>query len=69
MVPAFLAKTDDGRYGADAKHQMWKIHPANSKVGYVVGNIMDLENIESAADAADEEARVLMAQAREEFGL
>ncbi len=67
-LPAFSAKTQDGRYGADEKHQMWKIHPTYSGLGYVVGNIMDFENIESAADAADEESRVLMAQAREEFG-
>ncbi len=67
-IPAFSAATQDGRYGADAQHQMWKIHPNYSGLGYVVGNIMDFENIESAADAADEESRVLMAQAREEFG-
>ncbi len=68
-LPKFSAKSSDGGYGADAKHQLWKI--AGKKypgLGYVVGNIMDFENIDLAADAADEEARVLMHQAREEFG-
>jgi hypothetical protein len=68
-LPKFSAKSSDGGYGADAKHQLWRI--AGKKypgLGYVVGNIMDFENIDLAADAADEEARVLMHQAREEFG-
>ena len=67
-LPEFSAKTEDGRYGADADHQMWKIHPNYFGLGYVVGSIHDLRNIEVAADAADDEARILMAQAKKEFG-
>lgn len=33
-----------------------------------VGQVMDRENFETAVDVADEETRVLMAEAREEFG-
>jgi len=35
---------------------------------YPVGSVMDAANIESAADAADEEMACLLADARAEFG-
>ena len=66
-LPSFTATTEDGRYGLDAKNQLWRIvHPT---LGYMVGNVMDAENLEYAAEMADEEMRVLVAEAREEFGL
>jgi len=35
---------------------------------YRAGYVMDPANFDAAVDAAEEEARVLLAQAREEFG-
>lgn len=35
---------------------------------FEAGSVWDAENFETACDAADEESRVLMAQARAEFG-
>lgn len=69
VLPSFTAMTKDGRYGLDAKNQLWKIYSENPALGYMVGNVMDAENIEYAAEMADEEMRVLVAEAREEFGL
>lgn len=68
VTPEFSAVSEDGRYGADEKHQMWKILKDHPQLGYVVGAIHDFDNIEYAAEMADEESRVLAAQAREEFG-
>lgn len=61
----YTHKTDDGRYGLTAKGELWKIAGQHS---YVAGYVMDAENIEYAADQADEESRILFAQAAEEFG-
>lgn len=36
---------------------------------FSVGQIMDEENFETACDNAEEESRILMEQARQEFGL
>ena len=62
----YTAKTEDGRYGLTAKGELWKLAGKHS---YEVGHVSDPANIETAADAADEESRVLMAQMRREFGL
>lgn len=35
---------------------------------YPVGHVMDADNFETACDAADEELRIMLAQARDEFG-
>lgn len=63
----FDSLTEDGRYGLKANGELWRItkDPANT---YMAGYVMNPANIEYAAEVADEEARVLMAQARAEFG-
>ena len=68
VLPPFTATTEDGRYGLDAKNQLWKIYSENTALGYTVGNVMDAKNLEYAAEMADEEMRILVAEAREEFG-
>tara|TARA_R100000963_G_C4555942_1_gene46832 strand:+ start:146 stop:370 length:225 start_codon:yes stop_codon:yes gene_type:complete len=60
----YIAKTDDGRYGLTPAGELWKIAGRNS---YMAGYVGDPGNIEYAADEADEEMRVLTAQALAEF--
>jgi hypothetical protein len=61
----YIKKTQDGRYGLKANGELIRLAGRDS---FTAGFVMYPANIEIAADAADEEARVLMAQAREEFG-
>ncbi len=63
---AYTRTTDDGRYGLKANGELWKItkDPADA---YMAGYVSTPENIEEAAENADEEMRVLMAEARAEF--
>lgn len=74
------ARRRDGKYALrrhpDDGHVLW-VDVADTKANrefgvagtsYVVGHVMDPENFEYAVDEAEEESRVLMAQAREEFG-
>ena len=56
--------TEDGRYGLTPAGELWKIAGRNS---YMAGYVGDPDNIEYAADEADEEMRVLFAQAMAEF--
>ena len=60
----YVAKTDDGRYGVTSEGELWKIA---GRYSYMAGYIGDPDNIEYAADEADEEMRVLTAQALAEF--
>jgi hypothetical protein len=61
----YIAKTSDGRYGLTSEGELWRLAGRNS---YMAGCVMDRENIEEAADVADEEARVLTEECRAEFG-
>lgn len=45
-------------------HELWKL----GKHGYMAGLVVDDENLEMAIEAAKEEARVLMTEAKAEFG-
>jgi hypothetical protein len=55
--------SDCGKYGVH-NGRLYRL----GKHGYEAGHIMDPENIECAVDAAEEEMRVMMAEARAEFG-
>jgi hypothetical protein len=63
--------TEDGRYGlfkTDKSHsggELWRIAGTDS---WMVGHVMDEENIEYAAYMADEEIRAETAAMHEEFG-
>jgi len=59
----------DGRHGLKG-HTVFRIvnSGAGDLVDFEVGQVMDVENFETACDAADEEARVMIAEARAEFG-
>jgi hypothetical protein len=58
--------TSDGRYGIPEGKpgELWRLAGEDS---YHAGDIMDPKNIESAADAAEEEMACLLASALEEF--
>ena len=62
----YIKKTRDGRYGLTGRGELFRLAGEHT---YMAGMVMHSENIEVAADAADEEARILMAEAKEEFGL
>jgi hypothetical protein len=69
MTFAYVARTEDGRYGlagpdTHGHYTLWRI----ASPDYPVGSVMDPANLEDAADAADEEMRCLLADASAEFG-
>lgn len=55
----------NGRYGLTADGELWRL----GHHGYRAGYVMHAENFETAIDNHEEELRVLMAEARREFGL
>jgi len=61
----YTAKTEDGRYGLTSDGELWKLAGRNS---YMAGYVADRENIEYAAEVADEEMESLRDQCRAEFG-
>ncbi len=61
----YTAKTEDGRYGLTSDGELWKLAGRNS---YLAGYVADCENIEYAAEVADEEMESLLADAHAEFG-
>lgn len=68
------ARRRDGKYALRRHegegHVLWvDITKGEMKgISYQVGHVMDPENFEYAVDVAEEESRVLMAQAAAEFG-
>lgn len=55
------------QWGVTAHGELWK----KGRYGYMAGYVSrprDVDSFEAAIDAAEEEARVLAAQARAEFG-
>lgn len=65
-----LRVSEDGKYAAyqlpDGGLVLCLLTPDEEP--YEVGGIMDLDNFETAVDAAEEELRCLMADAAAEFG-
>ena len=61
----YIAKTEDGRYGLTSNGELWKLAGRNS---YMAGYVADREDIEYAAEVADEEMESLLADAHAEFG-
>ena len=61
----FIKISECGKYGLLANTELWKIAGEHS---YMAGYVMDPENIEVAVDNAEEDARIMWAQARHEFG-
>jgi hypothetical protein len=82
-MPSYVKVSEDGKYGLTAPDSngysdLYRIvgdKPADWTdedgpwVDYMIGAVGDPENFETAIDNAEEEMRVLVAQAREEFGL
>jgi hypothetical protein len=67
----YIKRTEDGRYGLTGPdsygyYTLWRIAGRNT---YEAGAVADPDNIEYAADVADEEMASLLADARAEFGL
>lgn len=76
-MSTYICTSDDGRYGLTEPddlgyHTLYRIvapDPSDPEiVDFSVGLVSNAENFETAIDAAEEESRVLIAQAREEFG-
>ena len=61
----YIEKTEDGRYGLTSDGELWKLAGRNS---YMAGYVANRENIEYAAEVADEEMESLRDQCRAEFG-
>jgi hypothetical protein len=76
-TPAYIRTSDDGRYGLTGPddhgyHYLWRIVTPDADdpelVDFEVGAVGDPDNFETAIDAAEEEMRCLIADARAEFG-
>tara|TARA_R110000744_G_scaffold367818_1_gene477439 strand:- start:363 stop:575 length:213 start_codon:yes stop_codon:yes gene_type:complete len=61
----FVKISECGKYGLLPNSELWKMVGEHS---YRAGYVMNAENFESAVDAAEEDARIMWAQARREFG-
>jgi NADH pyrophosphatase NudC (nudix superfamily) len=67
-IPAkrdFIKISECGEYGLLANTELWKIAGGHS---YMAGYVMDDENIEIAVTNAKEDARIMWAEARADFG-
>jgi hypothetical protein len=64
-----MAKVVAKREGYELRDngELWRVFE-DSECNYMAGYVMDAENLDYAIEMAEEEMRVLMAQAREEFG-
>ena len=63
-MPRRYIKTLRG-YGLTKEGEVWRL----GQYGHMAGYCSHPDRFEEAVDAAEEEARVLLAEAREEFGL
>tara|TARA_R110000787_G_C13086988_1_gene410849 strand:+ start:262 stop:471 length:210 start_codon:yes stop_codon:yes gene_type:complete len=66
MKRVFVQKT--AKWGVTAEGELWR----KGKNGYMAGYAsrpLDRDSFEASIEAAEEESRALMAQARAEFGL
>jgi hypothetical protein len=61
----FVKISECGKYGLLPNSELWKMVDEHS---YRAGYVMNAENFEAAVDAAEEDARIMWAQARREFG-
>ena len=76
-MSTYVRTSDDGRYGLTGPDSRGHCHlyrivepdPEDPEhIDFSVGILLDPENFETAVDVAEEEARFLIEQAREEFG-
>jgi hypothetical protein len=62
----YVQRSDDGKWGVTAKGELWKL----GRHGYMAGYISrphDIDSFTVGIEAAEEEARILLAEAYEEL--